>query len=83
LPTIGALLLSRHSAVRAETDAALMGIATMKRRVFAKELRARAAALRAIIAGQDAEDDQTIARELSRVADDLEQRAGRFETVTA
>jgi hypothetical protein len=55
----------------------------MKRRAFAKELRSRAAALRAIAAGEDAEDDQSVARELTRVADDLEQRAGRFETASA
>jgi hypothetical protein len=56
----------------------------MKRRAFAKELRARAAALRrAIAAGQDADDDQSIVRELTRVADDLERRAGRFETASA
>jgi len=55
----------------------------MKRRAFAKELRARAAMLRTIAAGQDAEDDQSVARELTRVADDLEKRAGRFETANA
>jgi hypothetical protein len=55
----------------------------MKRRAFAKELRSRAAALRVIAAGEDAEDDQSVARELTRVADDLEQRAGRFESASA
>jgi len=55
----------------------------MTRRRFAQELRARAAALRAIVAGDDAEDDQSIAQDLSRVADDLEQRAARYEIVSA
>ncbi len=55
----------------------------MKRQLFARELRARAAALRAIAAGEDAEDDEGIARDLSLVADDLEQRAARYETVNA
>ena len=55
----------------------------MKRQAFARELRARAAVLRTIAAGQDTEDDESVARELTRVADDLEKRAGRFETANA
>lgn len=53
----------------------------MRRERFAKELRARAAALRKIALEHDPEDDPGVAENLARVADDLEHRACRLETV--
>ena len=55
-------------------------VSAMRRERFARELRVRAAALRKIALEQDPEDGSSISEHLTRVAEDLEQRASRFET---
>ena len=52
----------------------------MRRDWFAKELRLRAAALRKVALGFDPQDDLSAAQALTRAAEDLEQRARRFES---
>jgi hypothetical protein len=55
-------------------------VSIMRRERFALELRRRAAALRKIAEVYYPEDDPEIAENLARAAEDLEQRARRFET---
>jgi hypothetical protein len=57
-------------------------VSVMRRERFAKELRVRAAALRKIALENDSEDDSSLAENLTRVAEDLERRARRFETAS-
>ena len=60
-PEIGAFM--SIDAVRLRAGQCQRRIEAMKRRLFARELRARAAALRAIAAGEDADDDQSLAQD--------------------